>query len=189
MYAIVALLLVPAVVAGAQHAGNFTFHPPEHELGNVWTGYTKFIRVNFPYCEENFTRYEVESEDTWVMSIANVTADKDPTTGCLGLHIGAKGLHLGRKKILVRVTYPSADDNPCETEEERLGGYEIVVMRPPMVEQAIFRWGVTGFLIILNFGFGCSLNLDVVKEIVRRPFAPGVGFCCQYIMMPLVSTS
>ena len=168
--------------------GNFSYHPKEEDLGNVWTGHVKFVRVNFPYCEMNFTRYSVESDEPWTAIVHNYSIEKDPVSDCHGVKVGVKGVHLGAAHIIVRVFYNRADeDNPCETEEECIGNYTVVVMRPPLVEQAIFRFGTAGFLVLLNFGFGCSLNLEIVKEIIRRPFAPAVGFSCQYVMMPLVS--
>ena len=42
-------------------------------------------------------------------------------------------------------------------------------------------------LLIANVGMGCKIDLDVVKEVLRRPIAPTIGFCCQFIVMPLVS--
>jgi len=37
-----------------------------------------------------------------------------------------------------------------------------------------------------NVGMGCKVDLTVVKEVLRRPIAPIIGFCCQYLIMPLV---
>merc|ERR1712135_66025 len=33
---------------------------------------------------------------------------------------------------------------------------------------------------------GCTLDMDVVKETLKRPIGPSIGFCCQYLFMPLV---
>lgn len=41
-------------------------------------------------------------------------------------------------------------------------------------------------VIFANIGMGCKIDLDVVKEVLRRPIAPSIGFCCQFIVMPLV---
>lgn len=35
-------------------------------------------------------------------------------------------------------------------------------------------------------GFGCKLDLGIVKECLKKPVAPGIGFGCQYLVMPLL---
>ncbi len=36
---------------------------------------------------------------------------------------------------------------------------------------------------------GCKLDLEVVKEVLKKPVAPDIVFASQFIIMPLVSTS
>lgn len=170
--------------------GNFSFDPVTAELGNIWTGHQKWVRITFPYCDANYSHYELQLDDQWVGLADNVTLLRpEDNGGCHGVAVGVQGSHLGRTNVRVSVTYAIADPavNPCADNEVKEAAYEVVVMRAPKVEQQVFRLGVAGFLVILNFGFGCSLDLQIVKEILRRPFAPALGFCCQYIMMPLVS--
>ena len=59
----------------------------------------------------------------------------------------------------------------------------IRVLRP--IDQA-FRVIVACFITVVITGFGCSLDIEVVKECLKKPIAPGLGLACQYILMPLV---
>merc|ERR1719394_535568 len=34
---------------------------------------------------------------------------------------------------------------------------------------------------------GCAMNLDVVKQTLKKPVGPLIGFICQYFVMPLIS--
>ena len=58
------------------------------------------------------------------------------------------------------------------------------LMRP--IDMA-FRGIVAFFICLVILAFGCGLNLEVVKECLKKPIAPAIGLGCQYILMPLVS--
>ena len=34
---------------------------------------------------------------------------------------------------------------------------------------------------------GCAMDLKVVKETLKKPIGPMIGFICQYIFMPLIA--
>ncbi|XP_070178201.1 sodium/bile acid cotransporter 5-like [Littorina saxatilis] len=58
------------------------------------------------------------------------------------------------------------------------------VMRP--VDYA-FRIILYGFVILNTVGMGCKTEVSVVKEVLRKPIAPAIGFLCQYLLMPLIA--
>ena len=33
----------------------------------------------------------------------------------------------------------------------------------------------------------CALDLNVVKDVLKRPIGPAIGFVCQFVLMPLIS--
>ena len=71
--------------------------------------------------------------------------------------------------------------------EIKLGKVEIVVIQSDRSMNMIFN-GVIGFMIILNtVNMGSSLDLEIVKGVLRRPIGPAVGSFCQFVLMPLVS--
>ena len=65
--------------------------------------------------------------------------------------------------------------------------YRVAVIREERVVDIIFLASVTILVVLGNTGMGCKVELDVVKKVLKRPLAPCIGFCCQYIIMPLVS--
>ena len=73
-----------------------------------------------------------------------------------------------------------------ETRTEETDTYDVVVIRKMRPVDRIFRIAVYCVQIFTLVGFGSKLDLKVVKECLRRPIAPAIGFCCQYLMMPLV---
>ena len=67
--------------------------------------------------------------------------------------------------------------------------YDVIVIREVGFFYMIFIVVTIIFVIILNIGFGCSIDIEVVKEILRKPIAPAIGFLCQFALMPMVSTT
>ena len=65
--------------------------------------------------------------------------------------------------------------------------YRVAVIRKDRFIDHLFLGIVMLLVIGANVGMGCKVDLAVVKEVLTRPIAPVIGFCCQYIIMPLVS--
>lgn len=64
--------------------------------------------------------------------------------------------------------------------------YEVVVLRQERVIDTVFTVGIIIFVVIINIGMGCELDIAVVKATLRRPFAPVTGFLSQFLIMPAV---
>lgn len=55
-------------------------------------------------------------------------------------------------------------------------------------KRAIDKIFVSIIILLVSIAFinmGCTLDMDVVKETLKRPIGPSIGFCCQYLFMPL----
>ena len=64
--------------------------------------------------------------------------------------------------------------------------YDVIVIRKLRPVDTIFRLVVYCVQILVLTGFGAELDFQIVKDTLRKPVAPAIGFCCQYLMMPLV---
>ena len=67
------------------------------------------------------------------------------------------------------------------------GQYDVTVVNKETILSKIFIIVVATMMVLLNFGFGCRIQVDVLKSILKRPLAPALGLSCQFIVMPLVS--
>lgn len=65
--------------------------------------------------------------------------------------------------------------------------FNVVVFRKLGLFDTIFRVLIYIFLVFVTLAFGCKLDLEVVKENLRRPVAPAIGLGCQYILMPMIA--
>ena len=64
--------------------------------------------------------------------------------------------------------------------------YHVSVMRKERFIDHLFLGLVSIMVIFANIGMGCKIDLAVVKEVLKKPIAPAIGFSCQYLIMPLV---
>merc|ERR1719245_636406 len=51
----------------------------------------------------------------------------------------------------------------------------------------IFGYSVAVLISFAYINFGCALDLNVMKEVLRKPVGPAIGFITQFIFMPLCS--
>ncbi|KAI1297204.1 P3 protein [Halotydeus destructor] len=68
-----------------------------------------------------------------------------------------------------------------------IGQYEVTVIQEPSKAQFIFTITISILISLNNVNMGCLLDLDTIRKVMRRPIAPVIGFCCQFLFMPLAS--
>jgi sodium/bile acid cotransporter 3/5 len=51
----------------------------------------------------------------------------------------------------------------------------------------MFIYVVSVLVVVNNVIMGCQLDLNAIKEVLKKPIGPAVGFVCQFCFMPLVS--
>lgn len=63
----------------------------------------------------------------------------------------------------------------------------IIIIREVRTIDHVFAGSVATLVSLLYINFGAALSLSKVKSIAKRPVGPAIGFCGQFIVMPLVS--
>lgn len=104
-----------------------------------------------------------------------------------------KGVFLGRTSVSFYVCNEeiSVENNytfnmsACQRIKPQL---RIAVIRIEGIMDRMFIGVVALIVIVANIAMGCKVELPVVKEVMRRPFAPALGFFCQFVVMPCVSS-
>lgn len=74
---------------------------------------------------------------------------------------------------------------PLELLGQSLSNRVTVIRTQRPVDKA-FIYTVAILVSIAFINMGCTLDLGIVKETLKKPIGPAIGFCCQYIFMPLV---
>jgi len=63
----------------------------------------------------------------------------------------------------------------------------VKVLRIQRIIDHLFTYSVAVLVSVVYISFGCALDWSVFKTTFRRPVGPIIGFCCQFLFMPLVS--
>lgn len=114
------------------------------------------------------------TSDTALLNISNLKSNENITFGITGRFLGITTVQL------------RASDAKNQTVAETAPA-EVRVVRVKSILDDIFIGCVSTLLALNYINMGCSLDMSVVKQILRRPKAPAIGLVSQYIFMPLIS--
>ncbi|XP_039302088.1 ileal sodium/bile acid cotransporter isoform X2 [Solenopsis invicta] len=88
------------------------------------------------------------------------------------------GVFLGRTKLTFTRTEMDEDSQEVSL---------ITVIRQERTIDSIFTASVAILVSILYINFGCAMDWSICRNALRRPIGPGIGFFCQFLIMPLLS--
>lgn len=153
----------------------------------IMEGETKTVQfqiANFEdyYQDVNFLELDVNTTDTKVASVQLLSDIKDftPNTNWTGsFNLTAK--FLGYAKVFVNLRRAENKDVIAESEPGK-----VAVIRKPRAVDKAFIYTVAVLVSVAFVNMGCMLDLEIVKATLKKPIGPVIGFCCQYIFMPLV---
>ncbi len=142
------------------------------------------INISVSNCRD--CSWAVQSEDNRIATVSHKT---QPTffncqqESCiLTTNFNVQGHRLGRTSLTFYISNGSYQ-NIIET----FSG--VTVFRPRGVAVHIYLFGTVVLLVLITFGFGVEMDLQILSEISKRPIQPLIGFLCQFVVMPLVSYS
>ena len=107
-----------------------------------------------------------------------------PTTSDWSIDINVTGTFLGFSRVSA-----SIDKDQKETVASVREPLKLTVTRSKAKKTAskIFGYSVAVLISLVYINFGCALDLKVMKEVLRRPVGPAIGFVSQFVFMPLIS--
>jgi sodium/bile acid cotransporter 3/5 len=116
--------------------------------------------------EEGLLQLAVPSSRDWTIAV-NVT-----------------GTFLGFSSVTARV---AREGRGVQEEVGAAGDLQLTVTRSKAKKTAskIFGYSVAVLISLAYINFGCALDLGVMKEVLRRPVGPAIGFLSQFLFMPL----
>ena len=116
---------------------------------------------------------EIREQNRYLFSVSQT----EPT---FSSHFQIKGLFLGYSNVSLNL-YRN------KSFVQTLGDYSVSVVRKTSILDALFGIIIISLVTINYVNMGCHLDLQVVKETMKRPIGPVIGFVCQFTIMPLVS--
>lgn len=65
--------------------------------------------------------------------------------------------------------------------------YHVQVERPEKLADFVFNCSAAAVAILISFGVGCVTDTESIKKQLKYPVSLLIGFCCQFLLMPVVS--
>ncbi|KAJ6634981.1 Solute carrier family 10 member 6 [Pseudolycoriella hygida] len=96
-------------------------------------------------------------------------------------HFRVRGVFLGTTRFFVVRIVDGVD---IEQSDEFI---DVIVLRPERVLDTLFAVVVVLLLAILFINFGAAIDLEIMKNIFKRPIGPAIGTVCQLVFVPLIS--
>lgn len=121
------------------------------------------ISDNVEIASVNYTTHSTDEKDNWNNFMVN-------------------GIFLGSSNIFVELTRTSS--NSIEKSSTFL---PVTIIREERIIDHIFTGSVIILVSLLYINFGAALDLGQLNGIIRRPIGPIIGFCSQFLLMPLLS--
>jgi sodium/bile acid cotransporter 3/5 len=175
---------------------NLTIRPPEIDELYQNTRVDVFVNITFP-ASNNTTGFlkgilEFLSDDPSVAIVENgtftipTTAFEDGASPNLYLIIQVRGVFLGRTKVVARLTLVDQKGNLVNV-DTKPAEFPVAVWRPGSKTQIYFAGVATVLQVITTFMMGTQVDWRVIVAVLKKPIAPIIGFCCQYLIMPLLA--
>ncbi|XP_045607786.2 ileal sodium/bile acid cotransporter [Procambarus clarkii] len=195
LWKVVVIVLMASAVCGqeevmeeeVQEAEPAVWFSPEALLGVLDGSHhtiTWFTNTTSPVA-----RVAATVDDKLVSEVASVSEVQDASVHNLthhysGItyygHLNITAIFIGFNKLHL-VLYD--EDNVTVAE----GAMEMTVLLSYQHITKIFTFIIAFLVGILYFCMGATLDLQVVKEIVKKPVGPIIGLFCQYVLMPLIA--
>jgi len=100
-------------------------------------------------------------------------------------NITVYGTFLGYSKVFLQV-FPKGANRTTEEPLEESSKVLVSVIRVRRIWDQIFIISVPILVSLIYVNFGCAVNWTVVRDTLRRPVGPAIGFVSQFVFMPLV---
>ena len=101
------------------------------------------------------------------------------TNGLMHTNFSMTCLRMGRASVVLESCHGSDSHSHCEPSLV----YEVAVLRHRNIIDDIGYYAIAAVLVLNNFLFGCAFDLQVAKEVFRRPVAPAIGLICQLLFL------
>jgi len=77
--------------------------------------------------------------------------------------------------------------NKVQLEGSPTAEMAVDVVRKKTIQSKLFSYSVAILVSLAYINMGCAMDLQVVRQTLKRPVGPLIGLCCQYIAMPLIA--
>lgn len=123
----------------------------------------------------------IASDDQQLAEVSKQILPSEITGGRWFGNFDINAIFLGTPRVYVELVN---SDGSTEKAEQTL---PLTVIRADRAIDHAFTGSVAVLVSLLYINFGAALDLTKLKGIIKKPVGPVIGFCGQFIVMPLVS--
>ena len=98
------------------------------------------------------------------------------------VRLAVRGVFLGRTALGFYIHNGSNSTSALKASKE----YSVRVTRSTGIVDKIYKLSLMILIPINTCAMSCTLDLEIVFAMLKKPIAPSIGFGCQYVLMPLV---
>ncbi|XP_013397631.1 ileal sodium/bile acid cotransporter-like [Lingula anatina] len=168
-------------------------HSSDDRVFQVLTGHTVVLNMG-PGVDRAPDRIEYSHVNTSnkgdeTLSVMGTSQPRDGSNVSVSAaNVTLRAVLIGRASLRFFVFRNSSEPSGREDQPKFLPvDYGVVVIRKPRWLDTAFTVVVTAFVLFSTMGMGCKADLEVVKEVLKKPIGPVTGFGCQYVLMPLLA--
>ena len=96
------------------------------------------------------------------------------------------GEFLGRTEVCPSIVHFSAEKNENVTWSKRESCLDLRVIRKSRPIDKAFTYSVAALVAIIYVNMGAALDVNTIRNTLRRPVGPAIGFMSQFVIMPMV---
>ncbi|KAH9504680.1 hypothetical protein Btru_062561 [Bulinus truncatus] len=95
--------------------------------------------------------------------------------------------HIGRVTMSVAVVGDKGIPQASYVQAVAATQYQVTTVRGERTADIVFNSAAAAIAIIISFGIGAITDLESLKRQLKYPVALIIGFCCQFIIMPVLA--
>lgn len=118
-----------------------------------------------------------QKDDEILLNLSDIGFKRDANDWNFLFNITGKFLGFTKVKAEIR------NSNKVLTESV----LNVSIVRKKTIQSKVFSYSVAILVSLAYINMGCAMDLEVVRETIKKPIGPLIGFLCQYLMMPLLS--
>lgn len=119
----------------------------------------------------------------WDEKVAETSKQIQPSEINAGRWVGSfevHGVFLGSTSAFAELIRPNVDSEIASNQ------LSLTVIRESRAIDHAFTGSVIVLVALLYINFGAALDLSKLKGIIKKPIGPAIGFCGQFVVMPLL---
>ncbi|GAB6019543.1 hypothetical protein CHUAL_001117 [Chamberlinius hualienensis] len=135
---------------------------------------------------DDFT-YQAESIGNSSPTVIYLNSSEWLTKGSLNFSFALRGKFLGYTNVKVKAKSSASSAATAEAKEKVSDELKVSVIRRHRTVDTVFIVAVAVLMGLNYINMGCTLDLEIVKNTLKKPIGPAVGVASQYIFMPLIA--